>query len=64
MSDFTKCKPVYKEFRGWRNDISKVRRFEDLPKEAKIYIKFIEKQSRVPIKYIFVGPERSQTIIL
>jgi len=64
MNDFSKCQPVYKEFKGWRSDVSKVRRFKDLPKEAKIYIKFIEKQSRVPIKYIFVGPERNQTILI
>jgi adenylosuccinate synthase len=57
-------KPIYKKFKGWQNDISKVKRFEDLPKEAKIYIKFIQNSLKVPIIYIFVGPERNQTIYL
>jgi len=62
MTEFSKCKPVLVEFKGWKKDISQVNKFQDLPGEAKIYIKFIEKKLQVPIYYIFVGPERSQTI--
>lgn len=62
--EFYRCKPVYKIFKGWQKDISRVRKFEDLPKEAKIYVKFIEQHLKVPVKYIFVGPERKQTIFL
>ena len=64
INEFERCKPVYKEFKGWKNDISDIRKFKDLPKEAKTYIKFVEKKLKVPVRYIFVGPERSQTIIV
>lgn len=62
--DFSKCQSVYKFFKGWRKDISKARKWGDLPKEAQRYVKFIEKELKVPIKYIFVGPKREQTIRL
>lgn len=64
MADFARCKPVYKEFKGWESDISKIRRLVDLPKEAKIYIKFIERQLKVPVKIVSVGAERKSNIIL
>ena len=64
MNDFARCTPVYKEFRGWRRDISKVKLFRDLPKEAQIYIKFVEKELKVPVKIISVSPERTQNILL
>ena len=49
--------------KGWDVDISNVTSFEDLPNEAKEYIKFIEDFINVPIKFISVGPERNQNII-
>ena len=64
MTDFARCKPVYKEFKGWESDISKIRRLVDLPKEAKIYIKFIERQLKVPVKIVSVGAERKSNVIL
>jgi adenylosuccinate synthase len=57
-------KPVYKTFKGWKTKISDVRTFSELPSEAKEYIKFIESEIGVPIKYISVGPSREQTIVL
>jgi len=57
-------KPFYKTFKGWRTKISDVRTFSELPSEAKEYIKFIESEIGVPIKYISVGPSREQTIVL
>jgi adenylosuccinate synthase len=54
--------PVYESFKGWHEDISQVRTVEDLPKEAKIYLRFIEQSLQVPIRYISVGPNRSQII--
>jgi len=62
MNEFSRCQPVYKEFKGWKKDISKIRKFKELPKEAQIYIKFIGKQLRVPIKIISVGAERNANI--
>lgn len=57
-----KVKPIYKEFQGWNEDISKIKRYKDLPKNCKIYLEFIEKFTHVPIKYISVGPTLEQTI--
>ena len=52
-----------KTFKGWEEDISNTTSFEDLPNEAKEYIKFIEDFIKVPITFISVGPERNQNII-
>ena len=56
-------KPIYKTFKGWEENISDTTSFEDLPNEAKEYIKFIEDFIKVPITFISVGPERNQNII-
>ncbi|HBS87272.1 MAG: adenylosuccinate synthase [Bacteroidetes bacterium GWF2_38_335] len=58
-----KIEPVYKEFKGWKQDISKIKDFQDLPDELKVYIRFIESETGVPIKICSVGPDREQTII-
>ena len=58
------AKPVYKTFKGWSEDISNVTSFDNLPDEAKEYIKFIEDFIQVPITFISVGPERNQNIII
>ena len=56
--------PVYKAFKGWKSDISSCRTMDDLPKEAKIYLKFIEDFTGVPISIVSVGPERNQNIVI
>ena len=61
-SDVEKVKPQYRLFKGWKKDISKVRRFSDLPLECRTYIGYIEKSLQVPIKYISVGSERNAVI--
>ncbi len=58
-----KCKPVYEELKGWEADISQVKSFENLPEEARNYIKRIESLIKIPVSMISVGPERSQIII-
>ncbi|MDD4032463.1 MAG: adenylosuccinate synthase [Bacteroidales bacterium] len=55
--------PVYKTFKGWKQDIGKIRNFEDLPDELKTYIAFIEKETGVSFGIISVGPDRSETIV-
>lgn len=55
--------PQYEKLPTWTEDVSGVRKFEDLPKNAQKYIKFIEDQTEVPIKMIGVGPRRDQVII-
>ena len=58
-----KAKPVYKEFAGWSDDISHVRRYEDLPQSAREYVEFIESETETPVGMIGVGPERSECIV-
>lgn len=55
-------KPVYKEFRGWNKDISKVKSFSKLPKAAKTYLNFIEKYLGIPINFISVGKDREEIL--
>ena len=57
------AQPITENLPGWKTDISGVRRFEDLPKEAQDYVLYIEKQIGCFIKYISVGPERESIII-
>ena len=57
-----KVELVYQRVKGWKEDISKVRSFEDLPTNAQSYIKMIEDATGVPVKWIGVGPERDATI--
>ena len=56
------CKPVYKTMKGWDSDLTAVRKYKDLPKAAKDYIKFIEKYTGVKVSMVSVGPERDQIL--
>jgi len=56
-----KCKPVTKTFKGWKTDISKVKCYEDLPREARDYVEYIEKYTGTPISIISVGADRNCT---
>lgn len=58
------AKPLYKTYRGWHDDLSLVRRFEDLPHEAQHYLKELQKDLGLPITLVGVGPEREQLIRL
>ncbi|HZE95637.1 MAG TPA: adenylosuccinate synthase [Planctomycetota bacterium] len=59
----TLCEPVYKTFKGWKEDISKVRKYEDLPKAAKIYLNFLERYLKVKVTMVSVGKDRNMTIL-
>jgi len=58
----SQVKPEYINLPGWTEDISNIRSFEKLPKNAKAYIRTIEKFTKVPVKFISVGPRRGQVI--
>jgi len=60
---FKQCQPVYEEMPGWQEDITNVRRFEDLPQAAQKYILRIEELSGVPATLVAIGPGREQTIV-
>ena len=59
-----KAKPVYEYLDGFKTDISACRKKEDLPKAALNYIKFIEASVGCPIKYVSVGPQREDYIVM
>ena len=59
---FHKCEPIYEELAGWSGDISSARSFEDLPAEAREYVRRIEEVSGVPVTLVSVGPSRDQTV--
>lgn len=58
------CKPIYETLPGWSEDISGLRRFEDLPPNAQNYLKRIEALLEIHIPIISVGPGRDETIML
>ena len=57
-----RVEPVYASFPGWTEDITSVRRFEDLPARARSYVEALEREVGVPIRMLSVGPERAQVI--
>ena len=57
------AKPVIEYMDGWKCDISHIRSWEDLPRNARSYIQFIEEKINCPVTYISVGPERDSIIV-
>ncbi len=55
-------KPIYTEFKGWKEDLTKLTNASQLPEALKNYIKFLEGELDIPIKIVSVGPDRKQTI--
>ena len=54
--------PIYTEFNGWSQDLTKMEEASQLPKELNDYINFLEKELDIPVKIVSVGPDRKQTI--
>lgn len=57
-----KCQPTYEEVAGWQTSTTEARRFEELPVQARRYIRRLEKLVSCRISLISVGPRREQTI--
>ena len=53
---------IYEDVKGWMEDLTSIRSWEDLPREAREYVSMIESLVNTPVKMISVGPERSQVI--
>jgi len=64
QTDFHHAKPIYEYLPGWKENISKAKSVEDLPNNAREYVKFLEKVSGAPISAIGVGPGRDETIVV
>lgn len=64
MGDLAGCTPVYVTLPGWKVDIGTVTKASKLPKDAKNYLKFLQKHLQVPIGYVSVGAERKALLSL
>lgn len=62
--EFTRCEPVYETMKGWKEDLSNLRRWKDFPTAAKKYLKRLETLLETPIKIVSIGSKRSQTVFL
>jgi len=59
-----RCQPVYEELPGWLEPTSAARRYGDLPRNARLYLEFLQRQVGVPVRLVSVGSNRHQTILL
>jgi adenylosuccinate synthase len=57
------CKPVYKEFEGWREKTSDITSYNDMPNELKKAIVYVERETATNVRIASVGPEREQTLV-
>lgn len=64
QEDVARAKPVYKEFDGWTEDISQMSEYDQLPENAKVYLRFIEEFTGVRISMVSVGPDRVNNIYI
>lgn len=64
LKQYAKAKPIYKDFKGWSEDISKCTKFEDLPEAAQAYVRFIEEYTGTSVCLVSVNPEREGNCIL
>jgi adenylosuccinate synthase len=62
--DLRRAQPVYETFAGWEEEITGVRRWDDLPQNAKIYLKRLAELVGCPVAIVSVGPDREQTIFV
>ncbi|GGJ08654.1 adenylosuccinate synthetase [Alicyclobacillus cellulosilyticus] len=61
--ELERVRPIYETLPGWEEDLSACRTFADLPENARRFVERVESLVQVPIRYISVGPERTQTIV-
>ncbi len=64
LSDLAACEPIYEEVKGWESSTTGINHYEDLPEEAKAYLKRLEELLETPIVMVSVSPERGKTIQL
>ena len=64
QTEFHHAVPVYRYFDGWREDLSGVREFAGLPRNAQAYVRAVEEAAGAPVAAIGTGPRRDQTLQL
>ncbi len=62
-ADLEACEPVYETHQGWKQDLSGIKNFADLPPLAKAYLKRVEELTGARISLLGVGPARDQTLV-
>jgi adenylosuccinate synthase len=62
QSDFHHVQPVYENFPGWQSNSSSARSVDELPKEARQYLEFLESEVGIPITMVGVGADREQIL--
>ena len=62
LEDLERCEPIYEEFDGWDESIENARAYQDIPENAKIYLKRIEELTDTRVSIVSVGPKRDQTM--
>jgi len=62
VDDLRQVVPIYETLPGWQEEITDVRRIEDLPENAKSYLQRISQLVGRPVEVVSVGPDREQTM--
>lgn len=63
-ADYERCEPIYESWPGWQTPTRDARTWRDLPWQAQAYLRRIEALAGAPLRYISVGPERQQLIVI
>jgi len=64
FDSYDSLEPIYEELPGWSESTYGARTLEELPENARNYIRFIEEKIEAPVDIISTGPDRDETIIL
>ena len=64
IADIEACEPVYETHQGWKQDLSQITKFADLPPLAKAYLKRVEELAGAKIGLLGIGPAREQTLVV
>jgi adenylosuccinate synthase len=62
-ADLAACVPVYETHQGWKQDLSGIRKFAELPPLAKAYLKRLEELTGARVSLVGIGPDREQTLV-
>lgn len=64
LESLSKVKPVFEELSGWQEDLSVIRKVDELPEAARMFLSRVEECVGVPIQMVSVGPSRDETIFI
>jgi adenylosuccinate synthase len=64
LNVLSECKPVYETLPGWSENISEIRKIEELPENARNYLHRIEELTETGIQILSVGPGRDETMVI